>query len=42
MRNKVCSKCNIRKAATNFEKETSMECLKCKPKKPKGKTKKED
>ncbi len=33
MRNRVCTKCNLRKAVTNFEKETSMECLKCKPKK---------
>lgn len=41
MRNKVCSKCNIRKAVTNFEKETSTKCLKCKPKQ-KRKSKKED
>ena len=41
MLNKVCVKCNLRKAITNFEKESSTVCVRCKPPR-KRKTKKED
>ena len=43
MRSRVCTKCGIRKAITNYASETSTVCLKCKPKpKRKKKSKKED
>lgn len=41
MLNKVCVKCKLRMAITNFEKESSTVCVRCKPAR-KRKTKKED
>jgi len=41
MDNKVCLKCGLRKAITNFKKPTDLECVVCKPKRKK-KSNKED